>query len=303
MTVNLSSLDLNLLVLLDALLEEKNVTRAGARVGLSQPAASNALKRLRLLLADPLLEKDGRRLRLTERGHQYKAPLREALDRLRSLLADPAPFEPATSAFKVRLFASDHVVLVLMPALHERLSRLAPLAEVIVRWSHTELASDLLEADAIDIAIGRYHNTPNDICRAKLYDETLVVQARRGHPVFEGELTPQAFAGWPRIATSFDGRLFGDQEQAMARAGIDVRSSLVLPHLVAAPMLTLDSDLVTIAPQRMAKRLAALLELDWRPLPFAAPAVPMEMMWHEKTAADPALAWFRRLVIDVGAQI
>ena len=296
--MNLSRLDLNLLVLLDALLEEQNVTRASRRVGLSQPAASNALKRLRLLLNDPLLERDGRRLRLTERALRLKAPLRGALESLRGALSDPLPFNPTQTRFAVRLFASDHIAFVLLPALHRQLRTLAPRGDIVVRWTEHERVVDLLEAGGVDISIGRYNNMPDTIRRAHLYDEELVVQARRGHPVFDGELTAARFATFPRIATSFDGRLFGDQEQAMARAGIDLRSRIVLPHLIAAPMLTLDNDMVTIAPRRMAERLAATLELDWRLLPFASPVVPIEMMWHEKTAADPALEWFRHLVTE-----
>lgn len=300
---NLSSLDLNLLVLLDALLEERSVTRASRRVGLSQPAASHALKRLRLLLDDPLLERDGRGLRLTDRGHHLRAPLRRALDGLRDALDDPAPFDPAAARTAIRVFASDHIAFVLLPALTDRLQAVAPGIDLIVRWTDPVRVAELLETHDVDLAIGRYHVTPGRIRRVRLYEESLVVQARRGHPLFEGELTTARFAQQPRIATSFDGRLFGDQERALAHAGIDLRSRVVLPHLVAAPLLALDSDLVTIAPQRMAQRLARAAALDWRPLPFPCPPVPIEMMWHEATAADPALSWFRDLLVDVGAAL
>ncbi len=301
--MNLSSLDLNLLVLLDALLDERNVTRGGARVGLSQPAASNALKRLRLVLNDPLLEPDGRGLKLSDRAHRLKGPLRKALDEMRAALEDPVTFDPTTAKFRVQVFASDHIVFVVLPRLYERLRACAPGAEIIVHWSQTDRVVESLERGAIDIAIGRYNNTPSAIRRAKLYDEVLVMQARRGHPALRGELSPEEFAAYPRIATSFDGRMFGDQEQAMARAGIDVTSAIVMPHLIAAPMMTLDSDLITIAPRRMAERLSQLLALDWRPLPFASSMVPIEMIWHERTVADPALAWFRNLVLEVGGVV
>lgn len=301
--MKLSGLDLNLLVLLEALLEEKNVTRAGARVGLSQPAASHALKRLRHLLDDPLLEKDGRRLRLSKRAHELRAPLTHTLDDLRRMLEAPPPFDAASSHFNVRLFASDHIVFVLLPSLTRRLAVEAPHAEITIHWTRGDEALELIDDGRVDLAVGRYHNAPGSICRTNLYDEVLVVQARKGHPIFDGALTAEAFASYPRIATSFDGRTFGDQEQAIARAGLSVRSRVVLPHLVAAPMLTLDSDFVTIGPKRMAERLSRLVDLDWRPLPFDVASVPIEMIWHEKTGADPALAWFRGLVASVGAAI
>src|SRR5579875_414298 len=272
--MNLSGLDLNLLVLLEALLDEQNVTRAAARVGLSQPAASHALRRLRHRLNDPLLEKDGRRLKLSARAHELKAPLSAALDDLRRVLDAPPPFDPASSRFRVRLFASDHIVFVLLPLIHEELARQAPHAEITVHWARGDEALKRIEDGDVDIAIGRYNNTTHAICRTDLYDEILVVQARKGHPIFEGPLTPATFVSWPRIATSFDGRVFGDQEQAMARAGIAVRSRLVLPHLVAAPMLTVDTDLITIVPKRMAVRLSRLCDLGWRDLPFELAPIP-----------------------------
>jgi DNA-binding transcriptional LysR family regulator len=300
--MNLAGLDLNLLVLLEALLEEENVTRAGARVGLSQPAASHALRRLRGCLDDPLLEKHGRTLRLSKRAHELRAPLAKVLEDLRRVLDAPGDFDPSVTSVRVRLFASDHITFVLLPALLRRLEIEAPAMEVALQWTRGDQAVDLVGAGHVDLAIGRYNNTPQGIRRAGLYDEDLVVLGRRGHPLFVGPLTAESFAAWPRIATSFDGRLFGDQEQAMARAGIPVRSRIVMPHLLAAPMLTLETDLVTVVPRRMAVRLADLVSLDWRPLPFASPPVPLEMIWNERSA-DPAVAWFRDLVRAVAATI
>lgn len=301
--MNLSGLDLNLLVLLEALFEEKSVTRAGIRVGLSQPAASHGLRRLRHLLGDPLLEKDGRRLRLSPRAHQLNGPLKAVLDQLRGVLEAPPLFEPAVSPLKVRLFASDHIAFVLLPLLSERMTREAPLAEITVHWTRGDEALHLLEDGRVDAAIGRYTNTTDAICRTRLYDEVLVVQARKGHPIFDRPLTAAEFVRYPRIATSFDGRLFGDQEQAIARAGMAVRSRIVLPHLVAAPMLTLENDMITITPRRLAERLSRLTTLEWRPLPFEAAPVPIEMVWHERTTADPALSWFRELAVSVGGLV
>ena len=301
--MKLASLDLNLLVLLDALLDELNVTKAGDRVGLSQPAASNALKRLRLALHDPLLEKDGRRLRLTERAHQLKRPLHKALSEVRKALEQGAGFDPETTQPRLRLFASDHIALVLMPALQQRIAARSPKAEIVVHWEQGQRAVELLESGTVDVAIGRYYNTPDAICRTTLYEEELVILARRDHPLFQKKVTAARFASYPRIATSFDGRIFGDQEQAIARAGIEVKAAIVLPHLIAAPLLTLGTELITIAPLKMAKRLSEMVALDWRELPFEALPVPIEMLWHENSAADPALTWFRQVIVEASHEI
>ena len=301
--MKLASLDLNLLVLLDALLDELNVTKAGDRVGLSQPAASNALKRLRMALNDPLLEKDGRRLRLTERAHQLKRPLHKALNEIRKALEQGGGFDPETTQPRLRLFASDHIALVLLPTLQRLIAVHSSKAEIVVHWEQGQRAVELLETGTVDLAIGRYYNMPDAIRRATLYEEKLVILARRDHPLFRKKITAARFSSYPRIATSFDGRIFGDQEQAIARAGMDVKASIVLPHLIAAPLLTLGTDFITIAPLKMAERLSDIVSLDWRELPFAASPVPIEMLWHENSAADPALNWFRKVVLEASHEL
>lgn len=291
--MNLSSLDLNLIVVLDALLEEQNVTRAGARIGLSQPAVSNALGRLRHLLDDPLLERDGRHMRLTRRAHLLKAPLRRILDDLRQTLEEPKPFNPATARFDVRIFASDYTTYILLRELRPRLAERAPGAQLEFTWRERARVSELLEDGEIDFAIGAYDNMPGTIRRAHLYEDRNVVLAHEDHPVFDGELTVERLTSYPRIGVSFDGRNFGRIERALARAGGEVHCEVVLPHALVGPLTVCDTDLLLLTSERMAEQLSRFLPIRWKPAPFALDSVRIELLWHEHSIQDPAKAWFR----------
>ena len=248
--MNLAGIDMNLLVVLDALLEERNVTRAGERVGLSQPATSNALNRLRHLLNDPILERDGRHMRLTERAHQLRGSLRKVLDDLRSVLTSPTSFDPQNSHFHIRIFASDYVTLLVLPVLRQRLLSVAPRAKVEVSWSDRGRVAELLERNEVDVAIGRFESTPPGIHRSVLFEDQYVVLAHRDHPIHEGELSIERMLSYPRIAVTFEGRNFGALEKALAQAGgslliicifalSSAGCSLLLGGVVRAPYLQL----------------------------------------------------------------
>jgi DNA-binding transcriptional LysR family regulator len=297
--LKLSNLDLNLMVVLDALLDEQNVTRAGNRVGLSQPAVSNALGRLRYILNDPILERDGRFMRLTERAHALKAPLRNLLDELARLLAEPSKFNPATTELQLRIFASDHMTYILLPELRRRLIELAPSAQLDIVWNDPSRVVELLEHGNVDVAIGRYDNTPSDIRREPLYIDDYVVLAHREHPVLKGDLDLERLLSYPRMAVSFEGRRYGYVERVIAQAGGKIDAEVVVSHLLAAPVLAAETDLLTITGGRLATRLQKHLPLASRPAPINSVGIPIEMIWHQHTDNDPALTWFRELLIEV----
>ena len=301
--VNLSGIDLNLLVVLEALLEERNVTRAGERVGLSQPAVSNTLSRLRHLLGDPLLERDGRQMQLTVRAHELRPALRTILDNLRRLLADPEPFEPNTSRFNARIFASDYTATVLLPELHKSLVIDAPNARLDISWSERANVPDLLRSSELDMAIGQFDNLPSWIRRAPLFDDRIVVVARRGHPVLDGELTLERLTGFPRLGVSFHGRDYGPTERAIARAGGVVDCEIITPHAVTGLLLVCETDLIVLTSERIVTRFGEWLPLGWRPLPLVVDPVRIEVVWTELGERDPAIAWFRRHLLGVAGRL
>ncbi|MCX7379841.1 MAG: LysR family transcriptional regulator, partial [Alphaproteobacteria bacterium] len=217
--MNLAGIDLNLLLILDALLEERHVTRAGQRVGLSQPATSSALNRLRHVFNDPLMERIGRHMVLTERAHLLQGPLREAIARLRLVVTSAERVDPSTTEFSVRILASDQMAFIFLPALRETLRRIAPRVEVVFVWFERDRTFDLLLDGKIDFAIGVYGDAPYGCSRTPLFEDELVVMARKGHPIFTRKLTLNRFLSHPRVTVSFEGRQSSYIETALARAG------------------------------------------------------------------------------------
>ena len=301
--MNLAGVDLNLLVVLDALLDERHVTRAALRVGLSQPAASNALRRLRGILQDDILVRDGRRMRLTEKAMQLQAPLRATLNDVRQILEEPAPLDVSADPLSVRIFASDGVSLLLLPGLRQRLAQAAPFAQVTVRWGDRAQSLNMLANEEVDFVIGHYEDVPTCFHRVLLYEEQLVIQARSDHPVFSGDLTLERFATYPRIMVSVEGRSYGYPDQATARLGVVTKSDIVVGHLLTGPLVTLGTDLLTITGERLARTLSAIPGLAWRPLPFHIDPLSIEMIWHEQSDRNLALRWFRDQIVAVAQSL
>jgi DNA-binding transcriptional LysR family regulator len=300
MAVNLAGIDLNLLVVLEALLEEMHVTRAGERVGMSQPAVSNALVRLRGLFGDPLMVRVGRRMQLTERAHQLKEPLLETLDALRRTLDSPAAFDASAARFPIRLFASDYLTVVLAPLLRERLQTEAPGADLVICWGDRHRVLDMLRSGSVDFAVGHFAlDASADFRRAEVFHEEPVVLGRRGHPAFAGPLTLDAFCAAPHLSVSYEGNAFGYVDQALARAGVNARSDIIVPHFGIAPFLLLDSDLLMVAGSRLGAAFAGSLPIEMRAPPFPIEPLRIEAMWHNGIERNPALCWARDLLLDV----
>jgi DNA-binding transcriptional LysR family regulator len=195
---HLSGIDLNLLPLLDALLEERHVTRAAKRVGLSQPAASRGLARLRELCGDPLLVRSPRGLLPTPRAEALRAPVRQALTVLEQSLVEKVVFDPATASRKIRIVSDDYSELVLFPSLVSRLSSSAPGIDVLVPPTGPFEFEPLLRGE-IDLALAPVRTNmppPPGILVKKLYSERFVCVVRKGHPLAQRPTLP---ASPPRV--------------------------------------------------------------------------------------------------------
>ena len=183
--MNLNNLDFNLLKVLDALVTERNVTRAGKRLGRSQPAVSNALQRLRQLLGDDLLVRGPGGFVLTPRADALRAPLREAIVLIESCLAEEPPFEPSQAAGVFRLSAPDRLSIALVPPLFARLQKLAPNMALQVQTADRQQALDMLEVDRVDVSLGWFDDKPPHIHTAVMQEDRLFCVFRRDHPISE----------------------------------------------------------------------------------------------------------------------
>ncbi len=301
--LHLAALDLNLLVSLDALLEERSVTRAAERVGVTQSAMSHALARLRVVTGDPLLVRGSGKMVATPRAEELGPPIRRALDDLARALRAPAAFDPKTARQRIRIGTSDYNELVLLPGVVARLAREAPGIELRV-VPYVESAADLLGTGALDLVIAPLRpqdETPGVFAR-KFLDETFVCVVRRGHPLAKKKLTLARYAAAAHALISPRGKEGSFADDALAALGLSRRVAVTVPHFLVAPHLVASSDLLLTLAARVAEVLAGPLGLVVLQLPaeLRMPGFSMAAIWHERTQSDPAQRWVRELIVDVG---
>lgn len=306
--MNLSGFDLNLLKVLDALLAEESTVRAGRRVGLSQPAVSAALGRLRAAFGDPLLIREGQGLRRTAFAETLKGPVRRLLEDAAAVLARPV-FDPATAVDTFRLAAPDFFTQVLLPDLMARLEREAP--GVTLRYSDAigRGAIDDLREGRLDLLFVPARVLPGGLETEFLFVPEYRVIARRGHPEVErhglraGDAMPLALFSALRHAVF---RVTEDepeaQEQVMAARGIVPRAALRAPNFTAIWQAVAATDLIGLLPRQLAERVAPVAGLDVFAVPFALPREEMHMAWHRRNAGSPGLIWLRGVVAEVLAR-
>ncbi len=296
---NITNVDLNLLVALDALLREQNVSRAARAVGLSQPAMSRALGRLRDLFDDPLLVRAGHGMMPTPRAVGLVEPLASALHAIRRTLEPEEPFDPATARRSFRLAATDTTLAVVLPALLERLGSEAP--EVVLRTAPLRSSADCFDrlfAADWDLAIGRFDAAPDGIKRAPLFSDQIVCLARIGHPRIEEELTLDGYLEEAHL--SIEAGLAGDQpftiEDVLRSQGLERRVVSRLENLAMAPFVVARTDLICTAPRRTIEPFASGMGLRILEPPFETPAFELELAWHASVEADPANTWLRESI-------
>jgi DNA-binding transcriptional LysR family regulator len=306
--VHLSSLDLNLLVVLESLLDTRSVTTTADRVGLSQSATSHALARLRTALADPLFVRSRAGLVPTERALALATPLRDALDRLRRVVAPPTAFDPAIAKRRFVLSTADYGELVLMPTLVARLARTAPGIDLSLVASEDDPFEQLARGES-DAFIGpmRMGLERADIRERRLFDEHFVCIVREGHPKADKAWTLAEFAALDHALISPRARPGGTVDTLLEQHGLSRRVAITLPHFLVAPFIVAGTDLVLTIPERVARTFAAFLPLRLVEPPADVPGFTMALIWHERRHSDPAHAWLRGELaavakeIDVGA--
>ncbi|MFN3260115.1 MAG: LysR family transcriptional regulator [Pikeienuella sp.] len=295
--MDMNRTDIDLLIALDALLEEESVTRAARRLRISQPAMSARLARLRALFGDRLLIPAGRDLAPTTLAAGLKAPLREALAALDALVRERAAFEPETASATFRLIAPDSFAAAFAPGLVAALAKAGPGLRLALLPFSPQGAWASLETGAADLAVLAAPPAPDAVGRP-LYRETFLMAQRSGHPRGEGPPDLEGFCALPHLLVSTEGGGFrGAADAALERLGRARRVVASVPSFLLAPQLLAGSDLVCLLPRRFAEALGPGFSLFEPPL--ALPDFPLSLFWHPRRQADPAHAWFRRLAVSV----
>jgi DNA-binding transcriptional LysR family regulator len=301
--VNISSLNLNLLPVLDALLSEQSVSRAGARVGLSQPAVSNALAQLREHFGDPLLVRKGNGMAPTERALALAGPLRAALLALEHGLQPAEAFDPATAERGFTIMTNDFVAFALLPRLLARLQRQAPGVRLQVRaWQEHVVPPELARGDA-DLVLGFNRGLPAGHHATPLFRDRFIFVARAGHPVVRGKITLATYTKLAHVVVSQEPNARGVFDDLLAQRGLSRNVALRVSHFLLVPPIIANTDYVAALSQIVAEPAAKpyRLQLLKMPLPFEAAMV--HMVWHERTGGSPAHAWLRGMVDEVGRDL
>ncbi len=296
--MNLAALDLNLLVALDALVSHAHVGRAAMRVGLSQPAMSHALGRLRALLKDPLLVRVGSTMELTSRAQALRMPLAAALDQVRGLFAGET-FDPAASTRGFALMMPDLLVDLIVPALLARLAREAPRVRLDIRpWRGPAIMTPEL-ARAIDLVIACLPDAYPGFYRERLYADSDALGVRRGHPAGVRLKRLDTFLAARHIAVVGAGEREDMIDAWLGGRGYARAVALTVPGYLQALHVVARSDLVAFVPRRLIAALA-------RPLGLATVTPPLDpgmdeqfMFYPTRAQVDPGSVWLRRLVIDI----
>lgn len=302
--MNLSALDLNLLVVLRALLLERSVTRAARRVGLSQPATSHALSRLREALGDPLFVRSGRDLVSTPRAEALRDPLEAALGGLERALDAPQSFDPGRASRTFTIATNDYSLFVLMPPLLARIARLAPRVDLRVRETGNTPFAELLSGSEFDMAISVIGPTKRPGLRTRrLFSDKFACLVRRDHPRVKKKLTLDLYADLPHAFVAPRGTRGGAVDDALRARGRERRVALLLPNFLVAPHVIARSDLVVTLGERIAKTFADQLPLRVLPPPIALPEFEMSLIWHERMDADAGHAWFRGQICEAAEEV
>jgi DNA-binding transcriptional LysR family regulator len=299
--VNIKNLDLNLLRVLDTLLAERNVTRAAARLHLSQPALSNALARLRRALDDPLLVRTPRGMVPTPRAVALAEPVHRALAGLQEALGSRS-FDPAASDQIFRFAATDYVEFVVFPPLIQRLRAIGSRITLhVVPLEETVKAEALARGD-VDLALGYFGRPEEQLHARALFDERFVCLVRRNHPVVRSRLTLKQFVTLDHVLVAPRGVAHGVVDEQLERRGLARRIALAIPHFLQVPFVTAETDCIATLPERVARRFAALLPLRIFPPPLEVPGFAVSMLWHTRTQHSSAHRWLREQLVEIAGK-
>jgi len=307
---NFRTLDLNLLRVFDAAMAEGSLTRAADGLAMTQPAVSHAIKRLRAALGDDLFTRTAQGVRPTALAESLWPQVRGALAALRQAIA-PGEFDPQRDAVSFRLAMADATAALLVPALVTAIEQERAAATLRVLPLTTRDPRRLLQAQAIDVALGSFPEVqaalrsegPEALFgQQPLYDTRYVCVMRRGHMLARrGALTLDAYCAAPHLQVSFSGRTVGVVDQTLAALGRERRIVLTVNQFFTAGRVVAHSNLLTVLPESFLEGTGYRDELAIAELPMALPTVHVGMLWHLRHDADPAHRWLRERVIAAAA--
>ena len=311
--LNFRTLDLNLLRVFDEVMVERNLTRAAHNLAMTQPAVSNALKRLREKLGDELVRRSGYGVEPTPMALTLWPTVRDALQQLRESLA-PGGFDPAKAHNAFVLAMADATAAKLVPGMMDILENEAPGVNLRVLPLTTRDPRDLLESGLADLAIGHFPGVLAELgashlqehsprfLNQRLYDGEYVVVMRRGHPLAGRPMDLDSYCDARHLLVSFSGRPFGFVDEALAALSRQRRVVLTVNQFFTAGRVVATTDLLTVLPRHFVGATGMEHELALSELPLPVPAVHVDTLWHRQSSHNSAHSWLRDAVVRASVQ-
>jgi DNA-binding transcriptional LysR family regulator len=294
--MDLKDVDLNLLVVLHQLLVQRRVSGAAEILGLTQPAVSNALARLRGVLGDDLFVRTGSGMVPTPYANQLAKPVADALGLLHGAMNQQRAFDAASSTRRSVIAMSDIGEIYFLPRLIQELARTAPgISLSTVRNTAVNLKDDM-EAGHVDLAVGLLPQLAGGFVHRRLFRQRYVCAFRRNHPLDKGKITLSEFTAAEHLVVVAAGTGHGRADDLMERSGIARNIKVRVPHFIAVGQLLRDSDLVATLPERLAESVAPPFGLAYVPHPAKLPEISIDVFWHARYHRDPASQWLRALI-------
>lgn len=301
----IADLDLNLLVTLEALLLEHNVTRAAQRLGLTQSAMSHRLRKLRELFDDPLLVGGRSGMLPTPLAQSLLGPLREGLTTLRAVFSGAQAFDPATSRREFTVVSTDYAEFAILPLVLEHASRHAPAVSVTMLepWPGMYQA---LEDGSVDLVVsGGPVDAPAGIVRRVVAKDSFRALVRQDHPAVGKALDLQTYVSLRHLVTNvgIKNETRSPIDRMLEQRGLRRHVAMRIPHFVGGPFIVAKSDLVLTTSAALAHHFEQILPVRALPLPFDLPPLPIQQLWHERYTQDPGHRWLRELSARCTAEV
>lgn len=302
--VNISSVDLNLLLVFRSLNAELSATGAARRLNLSQPAVSHALARLREIFSDPLFVRASRGLVATRRATELSGPVNDIISKIEILVNARSRFDPLTEKREFRISTTDYFELVALPTLLNRLETEAPNIRLVCRPTSGSLPKANLESGEVDLAVaGLYGDLPEGYFQQLVFRDQFVCVGRKGHRRLKGTLSLKKYADSSHILISPDGNMKSKSAQILKRQGYEQKFSVGTHSFLSPGWIACSTDLLLTCPKMLARAYERYLPVEIQSLPFDLGQISVVQVWHARHDSDPAHAWIRSVIKEVCATL
>ncbi len=302
--MNITSADLNLLAVFHALSQDLSTTRAATRLGLSQPAVSHALNRLRETFGDPLFVRASRGLIPTKRALELRDPVERLLADAETLLSGARAFDPRKEIREFRISTTDYFEVVALPRLLRVLSKEAPGITIVSRPSQGNLPKEQFENRTIDLAVaGYYGDLPEGYYQQTVFKDDFVCVGKKGNPHFKPTLTLKKYSEARHLLISPQGDMKSRSSAAFKKHKLEQHFQAGVSSFISPGWMICESDLLLTCPRKLALAWQKHLPVEIAKLPFTLEGIAVVQVWHARSHKDPAHMWMRNLIHKIGTEI